>query len=700
MPNTKHKIQSFQRAASFIPSTYNEAENTIELIAATEAEVPSYNWDYGRVREVLVMKSDNVRMDRLQNGAQLLDNHSMYGSVRRDVLGVVEEARLDNKQLIVKVRFSGREDLKDFIADVKNGIYQNVSITYRIYKAEITEEEGKLPLLRAVDWEPFEVSFVSVPADYTAGARSQQNNTATNDCEITITRNSKLNNMNRSSEILKLVRAAGLSLDFAQTLIDDENIDIDKARSMIDAEKAKTAGGTNTPTNEPNTPAPAQNEENTRAAQQAERKRSSEILNAVRAAGFGIEYAEELINNANLSVDQARAAIIDKLASEGENKQTRNNGGNMIQVGAEANERFRSAASIGMVLRSGQVQESKLKQEEVLAGRSYQGVSLLRFAAECLERIGIRTAGMSDVEIAKRAITSSGSDFPVVLENVLHKLLLSSYATVPDTWRRFCMVGSVTDFRAHKRLRPGSLSKLDSVGENGELKNKKIDDAKAESITAGTKGNIINISRNMIINDDLGYFSRLTADLGRAAARSIEIDVYALLALNSGNGPTMSDGNPLFHASHGNLVTGAAPSVTAFDSIKQAMAKQKDHSGNDYLDITPSVLVLGVHQSAAADAVNDSMYDPDAANKLQKKNTSYKTFRDLVATARISGNEQYAFADPSILPVLEVAFLNGVQTPYLEQEEAFTQLGMQWRVFTDYGVGAIDWKGAVKNPGA
>ena len=111
---------------------------------------------------------------------------------------------------------------------------------------------------------------------------------------------------------------------------------------------------------------------------------------------------------------------------------------------------------------------------------------------------------------------------------------------------------------------------------------------------AGTKGNIINLSRQAIINDDLGAFVGLAATLGRAAGRTVEADVYALLALNSGLGPVMSDGKTLFHADHGNITTAAALTMAAVDADRVAMAQQKDVSGNDYLDLRPAVLLVPI----------------------------------------------------------------------------------------------------------
>lgn len=693
MPDTK-KIQPLLRAASFIPSSFNEADNTIELVAATEAEVLVYNWEYGRSHEILSMQAAHVRLDRLNSGANVLDNHNSYGSVRKEVLGVVENARLEKGQLIVKIRFSGRADLKEFVDDVKNGIYPNVSIQYRIYKAEVTEEEGKLPVIRAIDWEPFEVSFVSVPADYNAGARSQQKDIATNEVELIHTRNSNSNNMKRSSEILKLVRAAGLSIDFAQTLIDDESIDIDKARNMIEAEKLRAAGsGQPAPAQQaPASAQPAASEDAN--AGKAERKRSSEIINAVRSAGFDLAYAETLINDDKMTVDGARAAIIAKLGQEDTSKPPTRSATQVLTVGADETDKRRAAMVDGLVLRSAQVAESKLKPEAVSAAREFRGLTLLDYAKDCLQRAGINTAGMDKMQIAARAMSST-SDFPILLEGTTRRVLLENYTAAADTWKRFCAIGSVGDFREHKRLRMGSFTKLDKVGENSEFQNKKITDADAESASIDTYGNLINISRKMIVNDDLNGFARLTSMLGRAAARSVEIDVYALLASN----PNLADGVALFHATHNNIITAAAPSVASFDAMRVKMAQQKDKDSNEILDLRPSVLVIGVAQGGEARVINDAQYDPDTANKLQRPNKVRGLFKDIVDTARITGTEMYAFADPSEEPVIEVNFLDGVQTPFLDSETEFKTDGIAWKVRLDYGVDAIGYRGAVKNAG-
>jgi len=333
------------------------------------------------------------------------------------------------------------------------------------------------------------------------------------------------------------------------------------------------------------------------------------------------------------------------------------------------------------------------------AANPFRGHKLLDIARASLDRAGIKTAGLSQMEIVAAAFTQSGSDFPVLLENTMHKALQSAYGVAALTWSRFCATGSVSDFRAHNRYRVGSLSNLDAVNELGEFKSKAIPDGEKSSITVGTKGNIINLSRQAVINDDLGAFIGLASSLGRAAARTVESDVYALLALNAGLGPVMSDTKTLFHADHDNITTGAAITMAALDLDRVAMASQMDVGGNDYLDLRPAVLLVPLTLGGTARSINGAQYDPDTANKLQKPNIVNGLFRDIVDTPRLSGTRRYIFADPMEAPVLEVAFLDGAQEPYLEVQDGFDVDGARYKVRLDYGVGAIDYRGAVTNAG-
>ncbi len=329
----------------------------------------------------------------------------------------------------------------------------------------------------------------------------------------------------------------------------------------------------------------------------------------------------------------------------------------------------------------------------------YRGNKLLDIAKACLARAGVRSDGMDQRAIVAAAFTQGTGDFPILLENVMHKTLQAAYALQADTWTAFCARGTVSDFRAHSRYRVGSLSNLDAKNELGEFKNKAIPDGEKASITAKTKGNIITISREAVINDDMGAFTGLASSLGRAAKRTVEADVYAALALNAGMGPVLADGITLFHANHGNVSTGA-PTVVSFDAAGTVMSLQKDVSGNDFLDLQPAVWLGPRAIKGAAKVVNNSIYDPDANNKLQRENIAANMVTLIVGTPRLTGLPWYFFADPNQAPVLEVAFLDGIDTPYLELENGFSVDGASWKARMDYGIAGVDYRGAVRSTGA
>lgn len=369
-----------------------------------------------------------------------------------------------------------------------------------------------------------------------------------------------------------------------------------------------------------------------------------------------------------------------------------------IDTVADEVDKRREAGTLALMARAGVLPKA---QQAGLSSNPYRGHRLMDMARAALQSAGIRTDGMLSMEIVGAAFTQGGSDFPILLENTMRKTLQAAYATTPDTWSRFCAIGSVTDFRVSNRYRVGSLANIELVNELAEFRQRAIPDGERATIQAQTKGNIITLSRQAVINDDLGAFVGLAGAFGRAARRTIEADVYALLGLNTNTGPTMFDGQPLFHSTHGNLAApGAVPSVTSFDVARAAMASQRDVSLNDFLDLRPSVGLFTMAQGGNARVLNSSVYDPDATNRLQRPNMVAGLLNDIIDSPRVPGTSWYMFADPQVAPTIEVAFLDGVQEPFMDMQDGFDVDGARWKVRLDFGVGAIDWRGAYRNPGA
>lgn len=421
----------------------------------------------------------------------------------------------------------------------------------------------------------------------------------------------------------------------------------------------------------------------------------AEFSIASKIAGFNAAVMEPLMreceDDESCTAELAGKRILAALARDAQPV----NATHVETVEDEADKR-RDSVVASLLVRAG---VADAKTREAARASQHRGAKLLDLARASLDRAGIKYGHMDQMQVVAAAFTQGTGDFTVLLENAMHKALQTAYAVTPDTWSRFCKVGSVSDFRAHGRYRTGSLGNLDTVNELGEFRNKTIPDGEKGSVTIGTRGNVINLSRQAIINDDLGAFIGLAADLGRAGRRTIEAAVYALLAENSGAGPTMADGQPLFHSTHNNITTSAAITMAALDLDRVAMASQTDVGGNDFLDLRPAVLLVPLSLGGTARSINEAQYDPDTANKLQKPNIVNGLFRDIVDSPRLSGNRRYLFADPNEAPVLEVAFLDGNQEPFVEQQAGFTVDGTQYKVRLDFGVAAIDYRGAVTNAG-
>ncbi|MDQ7989024.1 MAG: Clp protease ClpP [Candidatus Dactylopiibacterium sp.] len=468
------------------------------------------------------------------------------------------------------------------------------------------------------------------------------------------------------------------------------------------AAAAHTSPENTMPNPAPAAPAPVatpKTEDQIRAQALADDKARREAIAAAAAPFAGRDGMSDLVArlqaDTNVSAESANRQILAALAQGAEPAA----GGHVVRVEDTGRANRIAAQADALLVRAGVANEETRKR--VRAERNpYRADSLLDLARASLDRAGFKHAGMDKMAIVSAAFTQGTSDFPVLLENVMHKALEAGYAVAPLTWTRFAKRGSVSDFRAHNRYRIGSLGNLDRVNELGEFQNKTIPNGEKASIAADTKGNIINISRQVIINDDLGAFIGLADMMGRAAARTIEADVYALLAMNAGLGPVLADGKTLFHADHGNVGQGAALSVDSLDADRVLMRSQKDVSGHDFLDILPTVLLVALGQGGNARVIVDAEYDPDTANKLQRPNKVRGIVGDIVDSPRLNGTRRYMFADPNTAPVIEVAFLDGNETPFLEVEQGFDVDGSRHKVRLDYGVAGVDFRGAVTNAGA
>lgn len=643
----------------------NEEARTVDVIFSTGAAVDRFDyWTGKRYVEKLSLDPKHIRLDRLNAGAAVLDTHSGYSLA--NVMGAVEpgSARVEKGVGVATLRFARTPDVENVWQKVRDGIVRFVSVGYRVHKFIEDTAEGKVPTRTAVDWEPYEVSMVPMPAD--AGAKVRAGDVTFNPC---------------------LIEGA---------VMEERAMKPETTQPEVPAAPAATPAAA---------PAVPSTDAVRAEAAQAERARIAGINQIASFGNVPAAFAQRHID-AGSTIDQVRADYFANAAAKTD--ETGPAAGPQVRMGEDAQDKMKRGVTAWILQRSGMAAlVAQYEKTDVADPGEFRGLSLLDLARLSLERAGVSTRGMDTMRLAGLALShrssyQTTSDFANLLENALHKVLRSAYALTPDTWSRWCGVASVSDFRSHIWHRTGALSSYDDLGQHGEFVNKAIPDSERATFSASTKGNIIAITRQVIVNDDLGFVTRLTAQLGRAGKLTIEKAAYALLAQNSGLGPTQSDTNPLFHASRANVGSAAAISAAALDADRVVMAQQTDVGSQEYTDLRPSVLLVPVGLGGQARIINQSQYDPDTlANKSQMKpNIVAGLFSDIVDTPRISGTRRYLFANPSVAPVFVVSFLNGQQEPVLETDEGFRIDGVEMKARLDVGVNAVDWRGAVTNAGA
>jgi Mu-like prophage major head subunit gpT len=295
----------------------------------------------------------------------------------------------------------------------------------------------------------------------------------------------------------------------------------------------------------------------------------------------------------------------------------------------------------------------------------------------------------------------STMSLPGILSNVAHKMLLDGFNYVEDAWRRVCKIGSVSDFKEHTRYRLTDDMKFQPVAKGGELKHGKLGE---ENFTqkADTFGIMFSLDRKDIINDDLGAFAAIPQVLGMGSAEAIAEAVFELLLSNPGG---------FFATGNKNYLAGVdtALSIDSLTAAELLYLEQTKPNGRPLsvaprtLFVPPALNVLA-SQLMNATAVNETT----TANKPKVVTNPHAGKFDVVTSAYLSnatiagGSNKawYLFADPNRLPALEVAFLNGKQTPTVERADAnFNTLGIQFRGYIDFGVKEQDHRGAVKVKG-
>lgn len=324
------------------------------------------------------------------------------------------------------------------------------------------------------------------------------------------------------------------------------------------------------------------------------------------------------------------------------------------------------------------------------AAQPYMNLTLAQMIATCADYKGpLRTA--ADIDRMIRASAHTTSDFPLILENSLNKVLMDRYQMAQPTYQAVSRRRDFRDFRETPMVRSGDFPMPKLLGEGGKINYGTIGEGK-EVAQLFTYASGLRITRQTIINDDLGALDDAMRDYGSVISRMEETVFYAALLA-----ATLRSGTALFHSTHGNLAgSGGAINKTTLSAARTAIRKQKGLDGGS-LNLAPAILLVGPDKETEAESIvaEITATTADDVNVFSKK-------LQIVVTNEITGNAWYVLADPNAAggEIWTHGFLQGNAAPIVRTENTFGTDGMAMEIIHDFGFGAVDYRGGYKNPGA
>lgn len=434
-------------------------------------------------------------------------------------------------------------------------------------------------------------------------------------------------------------------------------------------------------------PAPVNVGAEVAAAIAAERARASTIRNEVSRARLTDAFATTLIDE-GLSIDDARTRIIDQIAAEAP---TITNFGPATIPAAQ----FAVRAEAMSVAISHRANPTNQLTDDA---RGFAGRRLVVLARDFLESTGVSTRNMGDVQVAqevfrhrqpRNAGQHTTSDFPSLMANTVGRTLRRGYELAPQTFRPFCRQASVPDFRPVSRVALSDISQMQPVAEGAEYQFATVGDS-AETYTVGKWGQIISLTWETIINDDLAAFDRIPMAMGAEYAQ-VESDVVWAIMLGN---PVMADAVALFDATHANLGAAAAISIASLQAGRTRMRTQKSPKGR-YLNNAPSFLLAGPLKEREANQFTSSNY---VAAKNGDINPEYNRSLTPIIEPRITDSAWFLAADPNAgaVDTIEYAYLSGHEGLQTEQRQGFEVDGVDVKARGVFGAKAIDFRGLDK----
>ena len=729
MSRKKGKLQPLKSETLVLRTIQRQASG----IAVIATETPIERWDEQRqmvVKEVLLMEGCVFRGGRDQ--VPIVDSHD--DSTVRNILGSIQRMQIDGGQLFGSPSWASTNDAQEAATLVNEGHVTDFSITAQpleslfIQRGQVYEwSRGSVegPAIVHVRWEPHNASVCATGADVNSVVRRSYT-----DLKRKVTR--------MDEALLGQLSAMGLP----EGMTDPNQVlawVVGKLTPMAEPGEVvenMDAPPPVAPAEEPKPePPPVENmmkpedvarqaEAAIKRALDADKVRRKEIQSACTLAKVERAFADELCD-AGVSVEVANKRIIERMATQPLGTSV----GADVRVTDSSEDKYFSAATDGLLKRAFAHSQLKTKPYEKPAegAKDFENCRIKEIARELVERMGVNTRGISPQELVKialgnkqaldrhrvrrdtQAYHSTGS-FQNLLLDVSNKTLLAAYEEAPSTWNIWArQAESVEDFKPIYRMRISEMADLEQIPEGQPYPESALSDKK-ESYKVEKYGSTTTVTWETYVNDDMNALSRIPVHQGRSARRTQNRAVYGVLTANA----TMADTGALFNSTaqstaggHANLsAASAAPSVSTLNTAYQSMMTKVGLNSQAILSIMPRFIIVPAALSGTLLELLSSISPPSAGGSAvgnANVNNIYGPNGERPLTPVVepmldanSTAAWYLASSPGDCDTVELAFLQGEESPVIESEFDFDRDVYKYKVRQTFGVAAIDFRGLYK----
>ncbi len=671
-------------------STVDLATRTVDAVFYSGAPVLRFSFFDGPYELQFEVSKKAADLSRLNNGAALIDSHNAYRGIESQ-LGVVEKAWIEDGQARASVRFSKRPEVEAIWQDVQDRVIRNVSMgTYLREMKEITEEDAEMKRFLVTSWEPYEISLVGIPADPGATIEAAAD-TEKRPCRITF-RAEALADAQIGDEQMQIQVRLLADCEYGKS---GEIVEIDEANFDETLHTKELEGGGATGAAEPATvsvSAPAAAVRTVDAAIDRDRGIASEINRVATHYGLDRLWVQRQINQGT-SIEQVLKDAADERARRSPRTPNDIGFGDDFEAQHWHSDRIVEALAARAV-----------RQAPPEPAQQYERMSLVEAALQCLTW-SRRARGLDarrDVsQIVKMALHTT-SDFPLLLANVLNKILMPAYENAQPTYRGLAVQRTFNDFRAHRFDRSGDFPVPLQVNEHGEYKYGTMGENQ-EQVTLLKFGRIIGLSYETIVNDDLDAFSNMAVKAGVRVADFENATFFSTcITAAAGLGPDLSDSVAVYNAAHGNVTGAGALTDVLLDAGRALMMAQTSIDGI-ILNVIPTILLVSPASYGLAERLTApaSVLVGQGLNAAAVPNINpWAGKLAPVADANLTGTRFYMLADPSRLAQYIYGYLGGASGPRVETRAGFETDGVEFKVALEFGTGAIEYRAGVTGAGA